>query len=69
MLRTALKPISVIIVVFSGFLAGELITQAADNEGEQSELSEIRAQECTNEQAETWEASSNEQVQKQNCKQ
>ena len=69
MLQTALKAISVILVGICGLLAGQFNAQASDNEGEQSELSEIRAQECTNEQTGAWGESSPEQLRKENCQQ
>ena len=67
-LRRALKAISVIIVVVSGLVAGQVIAQAADNEGEQGELNEIREQECTNARTDSWGGTSPEQFRKE-CQQ
>ena len=69
MLQTALRAISVIIVGVSALLAGVLVAEASDNEGEQSELSEIREQECTNNESDAWGASSPQQLQNDGCQQ
>ncbi len=68
MLQPAMKTISWIIVGVTGLIAGQLVAEASDNEGEQRELIEVRTQECSSEQSDDW-GDSPQRLRKDDCQQ
>ena len=66
MLQPVMKTISLIIVGVTGLITGQLVAEASDNEGEQRELIEVRAQECSSEQSDDW-GDSPQRLRKDDC--